>query len=189
VRWLEEQPYGKYLNDAKWHLRLLNPLLGELELKQINRETLDRWTKERLKTGVANATVNRTLEIVRAILNAAKKQWDWLEHVPTVRMLPKPNRRIRWLTHEEADRMIVELPEHLAAMARFTLATGLRESNVVELEWNQVNLEQHHAWIHADQTKGGQQQFLYRLTPMRWLFCGSNKASIQPEFSPTREIQ
>lgn len=38
-------------------------------------------------------------------------------------------------------------------MARFTLATGLRESNVVKLEWSQVNLERRCAWIHADQAK------------------------------------
>ncbi len=155
VRWLEERPQGNSLKDTQWHLRLADPLLGNLALDQIDRATLDRWTQIRLKTGVAPATVNRTLEIIRAILNAAKKQWDWLDAVPTVRMLPKTKRRIRWLTQDEADRLIAELPEHLSAMVRFTLATGLRESNVVHLEWNQVDLEQRRAWIHADQAKGG----------------------------------
>ena len=49
--------------------------------------------------------------------------------------------------------MLSKLPEHLAAMAQFTLATGLRESNVVKLEWSQVNLDRRCAWIHADQAK------------------------------------
>ncbi len=50
-----------------------------------------------------------------------------------------------------ASTVIAELPEHLAAMARFTLATGLRENNVIVLEWAQTDLEQRRAWIYADQ--------------------------------------
>ena len=51
--------------------------------------------------------------------------------------------------------MLKELPEHTKAMAIFTLATGLRESNVTGLEWSQVNLQSKIAWIHADQSKTG----------------------------------
>ena len=38
---------------------------------------------------------------------------------------------------------------------RFSLATGLRESNVTGLEWSQVGLARRVAWIHADQSKSG----------------------------------
>ena len=41
------------------------------------------------------------------------------------------------------------------AMARFSLATGLRESNVTQLEWSEVDLQRRCAWIHADQAKAG----------------------------------
>ncbi len=68
-------------------------------------------------------------------------------------MLPEPKRRIRWLTREEAERLIAELPEHLAEMVRFSLATGLRKSNVTGLEWPQVDLQRRVAWIHPDQAK------------------------------------
>jgi len=73
--------------------------------------------------GVANSTVNRTLEVVRAVLRRAAYDWDWITKAPRVRMLPEPKRRIRWLTREEADRLIGTLPGHLAAMARFSLET------------------------------------------------------------------
>jgi integrase len=39
-------------------------------------------------------------------------------------------------------------------MAEFSLATGLRQSNVTHLEWSQVDLGRRLAWIHADQAKG-----------------------------------
>jgi integrase len=38
-------------------------------------------------------------------------------------------------------------------MARFTLATGLRESNVLNLEWQQIDMRRRVAWIHPDQAK------------------------------------
>ena len=39
---------------------------------------------------------------------------------------------------------MAQLPPHLAAMMRFTLATGLRETNVMQLQWSQVDLR--HTW-------------------------------------------
>ncbi len=69
-------------------------------------------------------------------------------------MLPEPKRRVRWITREEAKRLLEALPDHIAAMARFSLATGLREANVTGLEWSQVDLKARRAWIHADQAKG-----------------------------------
>ena len=68
-------------------------------------------------------------------------------------MLPEPKRRIRWLTQEESKRLIAELPDHLGEMVQFSLATGLRQRNVTQLEWSQVNLEERVAWIHPDQAK------------------------------------
>jgi integrase len=39
-------------------------------------------------------------------------------------------------------------------MARFSLETGLRRSNVTGLEWSQVDLARRTAWVHPDQAKG-----------------------------------
>jgi integrase len=61
--------------------------------------------------------------------------------------------RIRWLTVEEANRLLNELPSHLKDMADFSLSTGLRASNVTGLRWNDVDLIKRHAWIHPDQAK------------------------------------
>lgn len=70
-----------------------------------------------------------------------------------MRLLPEPRQRIRWLKRDEANQLMDELPEHLADMMRFTLATGLREANVTGLRWDQVDLERRVAWIHPDQAK------------------------------------
>jgi integrase len=98
--------------------------------------------------------VNRMLEIIRAILRKAEREWEWINRAPVIRMLHEDNRRVRFLIKEEATTLIKELPPHLADMAAFSRATGLRQNNVMRLEWNQVNLMRQHALIHADQAKG-----------------------------------
>ena len=93
------------------------------------------------------------LAVIRAILRKAQKEWDWIDNAPYVRLLPEPKNRIRWLTREEADALVNALPRHLAVMVKFSLLTGLRKSNVTGLEWSQVDLSRHTAWIHPDQAK------------------------------------
>lgn len=154
VRWLRETS-RKTLSNELDHLRFLDKYVGNLYLDEINRDLIDRITEDKLNTGVQPATVNKVLEVLRVILNTARKHWDWIEHVPHVRMLKLSNRRIRWLTRKEAQTLLSYLPAHLQAAVRFSLATGLRESNVAGLEWSQVDLERRVAWIHADQSKSG----------------------------------
>ena len=153
VRYLAETTHKASQHDDKSHLRWLDRHLNGVELQTINRDVLDRIMADRLADGVSNATVNRALEIVRAILRKAAHEWDWLDKAPRVRLLLEPKRRIRWITRQEAETLASELPEHLAAMARFSLETGLRQANVSGLHWSQVDLARRTAWVHPDQAK------------------------------------
>ena len=55
-------------------------------------------------------------------------------------MLKESSRRVRFLTRDEARKLLAELPIHLADMAAFSLVTGLRRANVTDLQWTQVDL-------------------------------------------------
>jgi integrase len=114
---------------------------------------IDAITEAKRAEGCSNATVNRTLALVRAILRRCARDWEWLDRAPAVRLLREPTRRVRFLNPNEAYVLLRELPPHLKAMVAFTLATGLRASNVTRLCWEQVDLERRLAWIHADQAK------------------------------------
>ncbi len=70
-----------------------------------------------------------------------------------VRLLPGEVERDRWLTQEEAGRLLGHCPPHLAALVRFALATGCRAREVAGLEWSRVDLARRTAWL--DQTKNG----------------------------------
>lgn len=68
-------------------------------------------------------------------------------------MRKEDTKRIRWLTREEVNRLLEELPMHLVDLVKFSLATGLRKANVLGLQWSDVNLTKRHALIHPDQAK------------------------------------
>lgn len=153
VRWIKEKAHKATIDADKMHLRWLDQYLRGKELSSINRDLIDRLIEARRAEDVSNATVNRFLQVLRAVLRKAEREWEWIDKAPVIRLLPEPKRRVRWLSRDEADRLLAELPEHLSEMARFSLATGLRQRNVADLAWSQVDLGRRIAWIHADQAK------------------------------------
>lgn len=111
-------------------MRWLDSHLSGYQLHEINRDILEDVATKKQATGVSPTTVNRMLEVVRAILRKTQNEWEWLDKVPVIRMRHVEKQRIRWLTLEQANRLLNELPPHLKDMASFSLATGLRASNV-----------------------------------------------------------
>lgn len=153
VRWLRETSHKTTHPMDKLHLRWLDRFLRGRYLDEITRDVVDGIIEAKLNEGVRNATVNRVLSVVRAILRRAAYDWEWVDRAPKVRLLPEPKRRIRFITRAEADQLLAELPVHLAEMVRFSLETGLRMRNVTHLQWSQVDLERRCAWVHPDQAK------------------------------------
>ena len=154
LRYLGEEVKKKSVGDDKLHLRWWQPRLEGMCLTQITRDVVDRYKQESQRSGLSDATTNRRLQVLRAVLRRAALEWDWLDKLPRFRLLKEPQGRVRYLTREEAGRLLVELPEHLRAMARFSLATGLRQGNVKGLRWAKVDLERCSAWVDASEAKG-----------------------------------
>lgn len=156
VRWIKEkQREGRPIDNDVSTLRWLDQHLKSKTLNQIDHQCIAKLIAHKAAEGAANATINRMLALVRALLRKAANEWGILDHAPGVKPLREPKSRIRWLTKDEARTLLGELPEHLADMAEFTLATGLRAGNVKSLEWSQIDLARRVAWIHPEQAKAG----------------------------------
>jgi integrase len=102
----------------------------------------------------SNATRNRYVAEVSKIHHYAHRQ-GWIDSVPAFRRYPEERPEPRWITKEQAETLIAELPAHLADMAQFSLATGLRESNVRLLRWSQIDIARSVAWIFGREAKNG----------------------------------
>ncbi len=154
LKWLQETSHKKtHLMDVDT-VRWLQPFFRGKLLTDLTRDVIAEVGAIKRKNASA-ATANRVLALVRAILRRAELEWEWIDKAPRVRLYPEPKGRVRWLKPEQVQILLNELPEHLAELVRFSLATGLRQANVLGLEWSQVDMQRKVAWIYADQAKGG----------------------------------
>jgi integrase len=103
---------------------------------------------------LTSTTKNRYLGTMRALFNTAMHEWEWIDRVPKLSELKTGPKRIRWITRDEAIRLLQAIrTDWMRDVTVFGFATGLRQANILGLEWSQVDLVKRRAWIHPDQAK------------------------------------
>jgi integrase len=124
-------------------VRILLRHLGDLEVRKVHGDTLRPFVEARLAEGVSATTVNRSLEVARAILRRAARTYrdqdglPWLEIAPPLITMLAENPRLPYpLSWDEQDRIFQRPPAHLSRMVLFAVNTGLRDSNVCALRWS-----------------------------------------------------
>lgn len=154
VKWIKEKQHKKSIQDDICRIRQLTALRGVC-LQDLNRKRIMKVIGD-LPCG--NSTKNRYIALIRAILNKCVHEWDWLEKAPKLTLYQETKKRIRWLKPQEAQRLVMafeNLP-YMQHMILFSLATGLRQNNVLQLKWEQIDLKKRIAWIYPDETKNSQ---------------------------------
>ncbi len=181
IRWLREKSHKRSLDADKskitffldhFHGRELSTITNDqIQVaisKAFNRKHRERWEEMRGRMKregksvpayrakpISESTKYSLQAFMRSLLRIAANEWGWLNSVPVVKARQPRNKRIRWLTHDEARQLIDCLPDHLKPVVTFALATGLRRSNILDLEWSQVDMQRKMAWIHPENAKGG----------------------------------
>mgnify|MGYP005750934893 CR=1 FL=1 len=163
IRYMRETQNKDRDNEIRL-FRYLDPFFGHMFLDEIRRMHIDELIQRKLKDGASNATVNRHLQKLRAVLNKAHKEWEVKCDPPFIKLLKEPKKRVRWITEAEAKRLIMALPSHTADMVTFSLETGLRESNVTLLRWDQVDLAQRVVFIEGDDILKSEKAFVVPLS-------------------------
>jgi integrase len=151
-KFLTETQHKATHHEDKVKLVWLQQFLRGKPLAEIDRELIVSIGAKKLQES-SPATANRYLALIRSILRKAMNDWEWIDRAPFVRLYKEAKRRVRWITPEQAEKLLGELPEHQRDIVVFALSTGLRQSNVLRLEWSQVDLTRGVAWIHPDQAK------------------------------------
>ena len=124
-------------------------------LDQISRDMVDRLISRGLAR-TADRTKDLHVALIRAIFRKAMREWEWIDTMPAFRTYATSSKvRVRYLTTEQAERLLAELPEHQREVVRFALATGLRQRNILHLTWDQVDLHRRIATVEAGGTKNG----------------------------------
>jgi integrase len=147
-RYLQEHEHKRsYADDQRIGLWWISKLSGQ-DIKFLDQVKPDvvRDIRDAEVGRVTNrgtikpATVNRKVAFLRSVVNAAAKEWEWLESAPKFRLLTGEVERRRFLEPHEVLRLVKALPNPYSAMALFAVSTGLRRGNVLNLRWDQINL-------------------------------------------------
>jgi integrase len=157
---LEAQAKAKGLkaSTVEAYESLLNwwkPALKGLNLRQITQTVIVEKIKLKEESGASNATCNRHLALLRSLLNVARKKYKLIDDVPTFFLYREPKARVRWLKPHEIIRLLDALPSHVRDMAEFSLATGLRQGNVLTMKWSEVDLVTKRLTIDGIKMKNG----------------------------------
>lgn len=152
VKWLDETSDKATHKEDVFKLKWLDSYLGRLMLDDITQDVIGQIRTEKLKEA-SKSTVNRYLAVIRSILIRARDEWEWVENVPKVKLFKEPEGRERSITTEQANRLLAELPQHQRDPVLFALLTGLRQSNVLGLEWSCIDLDRCHAWVKGEGSK------------------------------------
>ncbi|ENZ8428224.1 tyrosine-type recombinase/integrase [Klebsiella aerogenes] len=179
LRWLEEKADKKSLDTDKGRIGFWLEHFEGMKINDIteakiyaavsrmqNRKAKEIWQQRvdaAVRKGkdapafeakpVTTSTKAKHLALMKAILRAAERDWKWLEKAPVIKIPSVRNKRVRWLEHEEAKRLIDECPEPLKSVVKFALATGLRRSNIINLEWQQIDMQRRVAWVNPEDSK------------------------------------
>lgn len=84
IRWVNESGHKRSLNGDRSNFRWLDPHLRGVYLAEINSARITAITQAKHAEGVSNASVNRVLAVLRAVLRRAAGPWDWIDRAPSV---------------------------------------------------------------------------------------------------------
>lgn len=168
---LFEEVIGAYLSVKNkserdhYSLQRLKPYFGGRQIPDLRRVDLRRYINLRLADGVKQSTVRRELRIFCAAINFVRLEYDRpdLPNPVAALGLAEEEGRVRWITREEAARLITVAGAHakrphLPCFIRLALNTGCRKGELLKLEWRRVDLERGLLFFEAKHVKSRRRQ-------------------------------
>jgi integrase len=131
---------------------VLYPAFLNLSLKNITYRDLELFRRGREKTPTGRgprsmARVNREMAVLRHMLNKAVS-WGWLEVNPFSKgeslFARERNARGRFLSQEDASRLLAACADHLRPIVETALNTGMRKGEILALRWEWIR----GAWVY-----------------------------------------
>ena len=118
-------------------------------IRYVNLETYRNHLRQKLTihgTVRTDASVNRAIACLRHLFTKAV-EWEIIEQNPFDRgkslRLKENNKRLRYLSEKEIQRLLPECPKHLRRVVECAIHTGMRKSEILGLRWDQIKRGQY----------------------------------------------
>lgn len=135
---------------TKSRIEQLKKRWGNIKAKSFGPTQIQVHISERQAAGVAPATINRELAIIRRAFKLAMERGQ-VGSMPKVKALRENNARRGFFSDEEFTRLRSHLPEWMHLLATFAYFTGCRKGELISLKWGQVDGDM----VRLGETKNG----------------------------------
>jgi integrase len=132
--------------------KIIRPMLGDYPVCGITKEHVEDVLQRVRNAGMTESTALQYMAVLRQLFNLAKLTVIdgkplWAEPMMPVSQVRLPKalvQRERYLTYDESDYLLATLRvvnQTVADMAGLSLNTGLRFSEMLRLEWSDINFD------------------------------------------------
>jgi len=128
--------------------------------KSVTTDRIKRYIEQRQETGVAAATINRELSVLKRAFTLALQAGKLISK-PYIPMLRESNVRTGFFEHDQFLAVRNALPLFLQPVATFGYYTGWRFTEILSLHWRQVNLEEREVRLDPGTTKTDEGRVIY----------------------------
>ena len=143
LKWSEanKKSYNSDLSRYNNHLKFMD----DISMKKISPLMLEKLKRDLIKKDLSPTTVHQVLTLVRSIFRKSVSWKIYDGQIPTEEIkFPKiDNKRLRFLSHEEADQLlkaIKEKSQQVYNQSIVALFCGLRFSEIAKLTWVDIDL-------------------------------------------------
>lgn len=183
------------LSDARIRLENLRKHFGGMAASAIGPEQIRSYQDARRRAGISNGTINReTDQLSKGFRLAAAR--GLIDRRPAVQRLRESHPRSGFVTADDLEKILEQMPPFARAPFRFAFLTGWRlRAEVLPLTWDRVDLDHDDPTkcsvrLDPGMTKNGEarevplwaplralllQQLEGRLPGVRWVFPGASR--------------
>jgi len=152
-----KKPYS-FNREEQLYRDHIKPLIGHKLISQVTKTDLEKIKTNMFKKDLSSRTIEYALHVIRHAFNIAiqTRYFNGTNPIKFVKLPKKDNRRVRWLTTEEADKLLSELKKHsqdTCEIAFLSLHTGMRFGEIANLTWQDIDLERGLIYIKDPKSK------------------------------------
>lgn len=150
-----------------YSIQRLTPHFQGRSMAALRRADIRTYVDRRSAEGVRTSTVIRELKFLSAAINFVRLEFDRQDLPnPVERLgLRHPEGRLRWLSREEAARLVEAASlharrPHLPSFIQLALNTGCRKTELLALEWSRVDWTLSTLRLDAEHTKSAKRRHI-----------------------------
>lgn len=135
--------HGRRLRDARnvrrWLVYITTYVDKDTPISELSTRHVVEMVEAMRQRAVGEISINRTVTCLQGVHNRAAKAWELpVRVIDWHKLKTKERARVQFLEHDEALKLLAELPQHIRAVVLFMLATGLRKREAFGLTWDKV---------------------------------------------------